>query len=504
MKRPSLILPLSLMLLSVSVRADAQVALPDAAYLGGNIRVLATDNTTVHVEPDLRDTQQGQWWFYWNLRITSPAPSSTQFTFKQNNPIGVRGPAASYDGGQTWQWLGADAVKESALAKTKSWSFTARVPDGKPEARFGFCPTYQQSHLEAWLAKHRKYAALKVDELCKSRKGRSVELLRAGCLDRAKQKGIILLTSRHHCCETMATYTLESILEAALINDALGQTFRNNWEIIAVPFMDKDGCEDGDQGKNRAPHDHNRDYNETPLYPEVAAMMKLGAAISNRVLAAIDLHCPWIRGEWNDRVYIVGSEDAKRAAQQRAFAKLWEKTQTGPIKFRERDILAYGQSWNTSNNFTAGRSFKSWAADSFPEARLASTIEIPYADALGTEVNATTARALGRDLAATLAALLTGPLPLGSHPLLGRWTAPLDGKPGFVREFRPDGGVTVWWPDGKIAATGTFFAVSDTVLGADYPDGSHDFIRQLAPDRIQIDRVQPPGEFRKYQADRIR
>ena len=39
-----------------------------------------------------------------------------------------------------------------------------------------------------------------------------------------------------------------------------GYWFRRNVEVLAIPFMDKDGVEEGDQGKNRKPRDHNRDY----------------------------------------------------------------------------------------------------------------------------------------------------------------------------------------------------------------------------------------------------
>jgi murein tripeptide amidase MpaA len=31
-------------------------------------------------------------------------------------------------------------------------------------------------------------------------------------------------------------------------------------DFFIVPPVDKDGVEDGDQGKNRKPYDHNRDY----------------------------------------------------------------------------------------------------------------------------------------------------------------------------------------------------------------------------------------------------
>jgi hypothetical protein len=199
---------------------------------------------------------------------------------------------------------------------------------------------------------------------------------------------------------------MEGFLDAVLAKDDLGKRWRSSWEVLAVPFMDKDGVESGDQGKNRDPHDHNRDYNAKPLYPEVAALMKLGDALKPHVRAAMDLHCPTIRGEWNDRVYIVGAEDKEFAEKQQAFARVLEKVQTGPIVFRSRDCLAFGQAWNTKANFVQGRSNSGWARDTFTDARFVGTMEIAYADALGKEVNAASARALGRDLARTMANIL--------------------------------------------------------------------------------------------------
>jgi hypothetical protein len=272
--------------------------------------------------------------------------------------------------------------------------------------RYAFCPSYQESHLRAWQTRQRG-GAWRAEELCRSRRGRSVELIRAGQLNGSK--GIVLLTSRHHCCEAMATYALEGLLDAVLAGDDGGRRWRTNWEILAVPFMDKDGVEDGDQGKFRSPHDHNRDYNAQPLYPEVAALMELGRSQSKPVVAAIDLHCPHIRGEWNDRVYLVGLSDPKTWHNQTNFAAVLQQVQRGPINFRAQDCLAFGSSWNTGSNTRQGRSCSQWAQAAFPDARLVTTIEIAYADALGVEVNADSARALGRDLARGLIEFLESP-----------------------------------------------------------------------------------------------
>ena len=251
----------------------------DADFPGGNILVQQVAGDTVFVAPDQRDTATNQWWFYWNFRLKAPPQKPVTIVFTGKNPIGVRGPAMSGDDGVTWQWLGADGVTFGQHNGQPAWSFVACVPAGQTAVRYAFCPQYLESHLNAWLDKHQGATALRINTLCRTRQGRAVELLRAGCLDPQRVRGVVLLTSRHHCCEIMATYALEGLLDAVLADDEIGRQWRARWEVIAIPFMDKDGVENGDQGKYRQPHDHNRDYNPQPLYPEVAALMKLGAAL---------------------------------------------------------------------------------------------------------------------------------------------------------------------------------------------------------------------------------
>jgi len=104
---------------------------------------------------------------------------------------------------------------------------------------------------------------LQDQELCRSRKGRRIEML---ALRRGSARPQFLITARHHCCETMASFVLEGMALELL----------QNWPdfaLLMLPFMDKDGCEDGDQGNNRRPHDHNRDYGPGgSLYPSVQAL----------------------------------------------------------------------------------------------------------------------------------------------------------------------------------------------------------------------------------------
>jgi hypothetical protein len=389
----------------VLAAAAAPAAELDAGIPGGNLRVLRREGNTLQVAPDLRDTSS--WWFHYHFRLRAAPDETVTVVFPGNNPIGVRGPAVSEDEGRTWRWLGAEVVQRTTVEGKPAWSFPARVPAGAAEVRYAFAPAYLESHWRTWLATRRAHPALQVTELCRSRQGRPVELVQIAGGGATRPRGVVLLTARHHACESMASYALEGLLDAVLADDALGRRWREQWRILALPFADKDGVEHGDQGKNRRPHDHNRDYNATPLYPEVAAWMKLGAPLRDEVVLSLDLHCPHIRGAWNDRVYLVGSPDPAWAAKEREFVRVLERVRTGPIPFRADDCyLAAGQAWNKASNYAAGRSNAAWARDTFPGARLAATLEITYADAFGVEMTPAAARALGRDLAVAIAAHL--------------------------------------------------------------------------------------------------
>ena len=379
----------------------------DANFPGGNLQVLRREGNTFIIAPDLRDTNG--WWFHFHFRLRADPGETAIVTFTGTNPIGMRGPALSEDAGRTWRWLGADAVRRTTLDGKPAWSFTARVPAGQREARYAFAPAYLESHWREWVATQGANEALEVGELGRSRQGRAVEVVRVGNRAASRPRGVVLLTARHHACESMASYALEGLLQAVLADDAFGRAWRERWRIIALPFADKDGVENGDQGKNRRPHDHNRDYNAAPLYPEVAAWMKLGAELRDEVVFNLDLHCPYIRGTWNDRVYLVGSADPAAAERERAFVSALEAVRTGPIPLRAEDgYLRAGVAWNKPSNYAAGKSNAVWARETFPRAQLAASLEIAYAEALGVEMTPAAARALGRDLAAGIARHLEG------------------------------------------------------------------------------------------------
>lgn len=363
----------------------------DADFPGGNIIHERTDGDDVFVRQDIRDTEG--WWFYWCFRVRGAAGRELIFHFTDDDVIGVRGPAVSPDAGDTWSWLGRGVVEDE--------SFRYRFPDGADEVRFSFGMPYLEEDLHEFLSAHDDSPHLRRETLCTTRHGRTTERLHVGRLD-GRPLCRVLVTCRHHCCEMMASYSLEGLMEEVLVGEDAGPWLRENVEFMIIPFVDKDGVQDGDQGKNRKPWDHNRDYLGEGIYPATAAIRKIAPEWGRgRLRVTLDLHCPWIRGEHNEVIYLVGRPLERIWREQQRFGDILEDVRRGPLPYRASDNLPFGEAWNTGDNYSQGWGFSLWGS-SIPGVRLASGMEIPYANAGGAEVNARTARAFGHDLASAL------------------------------------------------------------------------------------------------------
>jgi len=357
-------------------------------YPGGNIIVEKIDGGAVYLRQDRRDTEG--WWFYWNFQIQGAAGRKLAFQFTDGNPIGVLGPAKSADGGGSWRWLGAECVSDS--------SFEYGFGRDERQVRFAFAIPYQLADFERFAEAHMSAEHLRLFNLCRTRKHRPVPAVRLGCLA-GEPLHRIVLTARHHACESLASYVMEGFIDAVLADNETGRWFREHAEILAIPFVDLDGVEDGDQGKNRKPRDHNRDYLGESIYPEVRAIRDLLPKWSKgKLRVAFDLHCPWIRGEYNEVIYIVGSSDPAIWKEQCAFGEILANVQEGPLVYRSEDNLPFGKAWNTGANYASGKSFSRWAGE-LDSVVLSAGLEIPYARANNGEVTAGTAKAFGRDLA---------------------------------------------------------------------------------------------------------
>ena len=289
-------------------------------FIGGNIKLVKQEGDTVYLLPDLRDT--AEFWFYFCFKVEDAKGKTLTFDFCDKNVIGYYGPAVSADY-KNWEWLGKTDERTR---------FTYTFEDDKP--------VYFAHHIPYLPEKFSRFCDennLKTETLCISEKGREVPCLKFG-----KGSKNIILTSRHHACESTGTHVLQGVI-SELVREA-----PEDISFLCVPFVDYDGVLDGDQGKGRAPHDHNRDYIEEPLYASVRAIKKYST--ENGVYMAFDFHSPWHIGGRNDAVFVVHNDFNDRDEVQR-FCDIFKKYNgDDTLGYDGNDDIESGVEWNASGD----------------------------------------------------------------------------------------------------------------------------------------------------------
>ena len=350
----------------------------DTRFPGGNLTVLGEDEGGFTVEREMRDSTGD--WFYWAFRIRGAAGKTLTFRFPSKNRVGYHGAAISTDLSE-WRWPGGKFASDAGEGFTYTFA-----PD-ENEVYLAHDMLYPASRLARLTA----LPGMRLEELCISRRGRSVPLLRLGEGSRK-----ILLTARHHACESTGSYVLEGVL-SAFAEKPLPDT-----EIICVPFVDYDGVCDGDQGKNRAPHDHNRDY--APESPSVHPSCRAIRSLAERepLMLAFDFHSPYHLGGRHDKVFFVHGNHAV-SPKITEFGKLLEKHLTPEAMpySTENDILP-GVEWNSEKSTTCARYLLKKTT-----VRLAVTLETTYFGEPSQRVTQPRLTALGASFARAIEAYVS-------------------------------------------------------------------------------------------------
>lgn len=354
----------------------------DCNFPGGNIRVLRIEGDHIYLAPDLRDTEIH--WFYWNFRVCGAQGKTLHFVFEGGPCIGALGPAISRNAGASWDWLGQHDIGDAEES-----FFYAFEPE-EDCIHFAFCIPYTWQNWRTFAETLPE--SFRRETFVRTPRGHESPLVKTVPTSGSRR---VIVSARHHCCETTPSFVIEGLLQA--------------WQpsldvqLVVIPFMDLDGVEAGDQGKMRRPHDHNRDYVENSIYPETRAFRDLIGSEPTRFVA-LDLHCPYLRGESNETVYSVGSKSPEMRAEQERFGTILENCAEG-LPYRLKNDILFGIGWNTAKNFSEGKSSTEWVIEQ-DNCQLGVLMEIPYANAEGIAITGDTARTFGRGLARALVAYL--------------------------------------------------------------------------------------------------
>jgi hypothetical protein len=115
-----------------------------------------------------------------------------------------------------------------------------------------------------------------------------------------------------------------------------------------------------------------------------------------KIIAALDIHCPWIRSGINEELATVGIPQPWQEELD-CFTALLEQWQSGTLKFRAANCTPYGHEWNSGK----GHSFNRYMQEKFSQSQ-SWAFEIPYAQAGGQMMTVKAAREFGYDIARAL------------------------------------------------------------------------------------------------------
>lgn len=299
------------------------------------------------------------------------------------------GISVSLDGGDSWHWEQPEAFRTS--------NFTYHFKSNE-EVRFSMAIPYTQLNWEQFIEPYKEDPSLHLSSLTKTKKGREAEMVLIQH-PQNKSKAKLLFTARHHACEMMANYVMEGIFSYVMQDTWM----KENFEFMFIPFIDKDGVEDGDQGKNRKPRDHNRDYSGESVHETTAAVREVVPAWSEHKLKVVmDLHCPWIHSGQNDSIFLVGIEDKQLEAKQLHLSDLIKKHNKSELVYDPKSFCFYGSKpWTVASDIKLGLKSTTWAAQ-LEGVDLAVSLEFPYGVHGKQLITAENARAFGRDVAAAI------------------------------------------------------------------------------------------------------
>ncbi len=292
-------------------------------FAGGNIMIVSSMGDDIHIDREVRNDTG---YFYWAFCVKGAQGRSLRFIFPNKTRVGRFGAAVSHDM-INWRW------SNTKITVNDGDGFTYTFSENDECVYFAHDMVYSEKRLWEFSKKNN----IAIEAFTKTKKGRDVP-----CFSIGDGEKTVLITSRHHACESTGTHVLEGFAKGCLEKEIKGIRF------LFVPFVDYDGVTDGDAGKNRLPYDHNRDYGEqAPIYNETAKLRAL--ADSGKVLINFDFHSPHHDGGINDYPYIMKVPDDERKIYKRISEALREATENDKdsMLYTGKEDIEYGTQWNS-------------------------------------------------------------------------------------------------------------------------------------------------------------
>ena len=255
-----------------------------ADFPGGSAHIESIDQSTRTIRFIPGGDPARGWVCWWSLRVDGTEPGEkvildlggSDLPTRNNGAVTDKPLAASWatpgraafstDGGKTWSHT------EPGRRSGARMIYDVTAQGGSVLAAWGPPFTLRNAEELASAAEKALPSGAKRFELARTRANRPVPGVRISEANGAEAKPFgIWLEARQHAWESGSSWVAQGVADWLISSDESAGWLRKHAEIVLVPIMDVDNVETGNGGKEADPRDHNRDWTETPVYPEVAA-----------------------------------------------------------------------------------------------------------------------------------------------------------------------------------------------------------------------------------------
>jgi len=307
---------------AVDAASDESALSVSTDFPGGSaeVRSVDADAGIVHIHPALR-AKQG-WPCWWYLRVDG-LNAGQELTLKvSRNPKPFRGGSVL---------AAAWAQPDRAVLSTDNATWTQTPPCRKTKDRaavyrftapaetiwLAWGPPFLPSHADELLARiEASTPGAERFELARTRGDRPVWGIRlgGGTAKETAEYGV-WVQARQHAWEAGSSWVARGFIEWVAGDDPAAVELRRKATVWFIPIMDVDNVAEGAGGKEAVPRDHNRDWSDEPVYPEVAAAQKQLRELdkAGRLDLFIDLHNP---GASEKKPYFFGPFGLDQLAEQ--------------------------------------------------------------------------------------------------------------------------------------------------------------------------------------------
>lgn len=378
-------------------------------FPGGSAVVNAIDAEAgvVEVSPHVQSNRGWPCWWYFRIDGATVGQSIT-LKMTANKEVFRPGRTLSANWSQPDRAaISVDNVKWTQTAKCQKKGGIATYMINAPSETFWLAwgPPFLPSHADEVLKSVKtKLPEATLFELAKTRGGRSVRGIRIGNESKsdARRYGV-WIQARQHAWEAGSSWVGRGFIDWLASDDESAVDLRRIATIHYVPIMDVDNAAVGAGGKDAVPRDHNRDWDDKPHYPEVAAAQKRIQQLNKdqQFDVFVDLHNP---GGSERRPYFFGPIDLDKlpTIQQQNHARWLAVSKdaiSGPLPLETKYKFAtYVKTQEERNRMSAN-----WVRNHTAEHVMSTTLETvwntPHSTQLGYQtVGAQLGRAISRYL----------------------------------------------------------------------------------------------------------